>query len=382
MNKINKVFLALLCVELVIGGGGRLLDPLGIFPIRYVFFGLSFVLLMLNVVTFNLSINQFLFNLLIYFFLFPLYGCFIGAVSGNELSDILYDAQPYMFMLLLLYIFTLKDDLKKYLSEFFLKTVNVFSLYASLIYIAYVIMLKLEVLNFLAIYDSLSLTNEFFFRPDGAFFAKSFYFLGIGAIVRFVNKKYKSLFIIMLAILLTESRGVLLFTLLSLLFASFRLHRFSFNLLLVGVGFALFIIMLSIVGSRGGDSDSVRFSDFYFYYDNLDLINFIFGTGFGTFILDRLRIEVVPLEILQKTGVIGVAISLLPLIYIFVKGYFYKKTKSSLIMSCILLFSICVSITNPFLYTPMGIFVIGVVVSSLFSLNHVRSTNDVVHEDR
>ncbi|HFR7098951.1 TPA: oligosaccharide repeat unit polymerase, partial [Shigella flexneri] len=89
---------------------------------------------------------------------------------------------------------------------------------------SYIILLNFGLLNFNLIYEHLSLTSEFFFRPDGAFFSKSFYFFGVGAIISFVDKKYLKCLIIVLAILLTESRGVLLFTTLSLLLASFKLH--------------------------------------------------------------------------------------------------------------------------------------------------------------
>ena len=114
-----------------------------------------------------------------------------------------------------------------------------------------------------------------------------------------------------------------------------------------------------MVGSRSEDSDSVRFNDLYFYYKNVDLATFLFGRGFGSFILDRLRIEIVPLEILQKTG------------------YFINSTKTSLMMSLILFFSITVSITNPFLFTPMGIFIIGVVVLWVFSIENIQISNNL-----
>ncbi|EHF3742060.1 O13/O129/O135 family O-antigen polymerase, partial [Shigella flexneri] len=180
-----------------------------------------------------------------------------------------------------------------------------------------------------------------------------------------------------LAILLTESRGVLLFTTLSLLLASFKLHKLYLNTIIIILGSVLFIIMLYMVGSRSEDSDSVRFNDLYFYYKNVDLATFLFGRGFGSFILDRLRIEIVPLEILQKTGVIGVFISLVPMLLIFLKGYFLNSTKTSLMMSLILFFSITVSITNPFLFTPMGIFIIGVVVLWVFSIENIQISNNL-----
>ncbi|HCR6290867.1 TPA: O13/O129/O135 family O-antigen polymerase [Shigella flexneri] len=377
MNNINKIFITFLCIELIIGGGGRLLEPLGIFPLRYLLFVFSFILLIFNLVTFNFSITQKCVSLFIWLLLFPFYGFFVGLLAGNKINDILFDVQPYLFMLSLIYLFTLRYTLKVFSCEIFIKIVNAFALYGSLLYISYIILLNFGLLNFNLIYEHLSLTSEFFFRPDGAFFSKSFYFFGVGAIISFVDKKYLKCLIIVLAILLTESRGVLLFTTLSLLLASFKLHKLYLNTIIIILGSVLFIIMLYMVGSRSEDSDSVRFNDLYFYYKNVDLATFLFGRGFGSFILDRLRIEIVPLEILQKTGIIGVFISLVPMLLIFLKGYFLNSTKTSLMMSLILFFSITVSITNPFLFTPMGIFIIGVVVLWVFSIENIQISNNL-----
>ncbi|EFP7109211.1 oligosaccharide repeat unit polymerase, partial [Shigella flexneri] len=46
-------------------------------------------------------------------------------------------------------------------------------------------------------------------------------------------------------------------------------------------------------------------------------------------------------------------------------------------MSLILFFSITVSITNPFLFTPMGIFIIGVVVLWVFSIENIQISNNL-----
>ncbi|EFW8464111.1 oligosaccharide repeat unit polymerase, partial [Shigella flexneri] len=78
MNNINKIFITFLCIELIIGGGGRLLEPLGIFPLRYLLFVFSFILLIFNLVTFNFSITQKCVSLFIWLLLFPFYGFFVG----------------------------------------------------------------------------------------------------------------------------------------------------------------------------------------------------------------------------------------------------------------------------------------------------------------
>ncbi|HFR6677626.1 TPA: O13/O129/O135 family O-antigen polymerase, partial [Shigella flexneri] len=129
MNNINKIFITFLCIELIIGGGGRLLEPLGIFPLRYLLFVFSFILLIFNLVTFNFSITQKCVSLFIWLLLFPFYGFFVGLLAGNKINDILFDVQPYLFMLSLIYLFTLRYTLKVFSCEIFIKIVNAFALY-------------------------------------------------------------------------------------------------------------------------------------------------------------------------------------------------------------------------------------------------------------
>lgn len=380
MLKINKFFILMLTLEIIFGGGGRLLDPLGVVPVRYVLFALSFVLLGLNIATGFIKCNFMSVMLLIAFVSYPVYGSLMGVINGNSVDDIFFDAQPFIYVLILVYILTLSDDLKNYLTYWFIKIVKFYGVVISFSYIGYIFLLHLGFVNFNNFYSLLSETNEFFFRPSGAFFAKSFFFLGIAAIIFFVEKRYLILLLIMTAILLTETRGVFLFALLGLMAASFKTNRLSVNLFFVFLGVILFTLLLIIVGQRAGDSDSVRVGDWLYYIKHVEALTLIFGSGFGTFILDRLRIEVVPLEILQKTGLIGIALTFIPFFTLIKKGYLaFDNTKINLVLSCCTIFALGVSITNPFLYTPMGIFVTGVVTVIVSSRNNnitLHSKND------
>lgn len=97
-----------------------------------------------------------------------------------------------------------------------------------------------------------------------------------------------------------------------------------------------------------------------------------FGEGFGSEILGRSRIEVVPLELFYKIGILGLILSLIPVLYIIFKSINNKLTCISLQMSSIALFSALVSVTNPFLYTPMGVYIIGI---SLISMENTTRLN-------
>ena len=187
MNKINKFLITLLIIEIIFGGGGRLLDPLGVPPLRYVLFALALAVFIFNVLTMNSVLGRNTAITLIMLVGLPLYGAFIGAANGNLTSDIAFDLQPFAYMLILLYVCTQNELITNYSVECFIRVTKIFSIIASSLYIAYIVLLKAGMVNFPSFYSTLSLTSEFFFRPSGAFFAKSFFFIGIGAIFFFVS---------------------------------------------------------------------------------------------------------------------------------------------------------------------------------------------------
>ncbi len=151
---------------------------MGIFPLRYLLFVFSFILLIFNLVTFNFSITQKCVSLFIWLLLFPFYGFFVGLLAGNKINDILFDVQPYLFMLSLIYLFTLRYTLKVFSCEIFIKIVNAFALYGSLLYISYIILLNFGLLNFNLIYETLIIDLRVsFFVPMGLFFPNPSTFL-------------------------------------------------------------------------------------------------------------------------------------------------------------------------------------------------------------
>lgn len=247
----------------------------------------------------------------------------------------------------------------------FLIVTKYFSVFVSFLYISYIILLRMGTLDFNAIYSMLSFSNEFFFRPDGAFFAKSFFFIGIGAILFFCERKYFRFLLCMIAVFLTETRGVFLFAGIAVMVASFKLNNASKNFILVLLAVVAAIGMLTIVGGRGADSDSVRLNDFKFVYDSMKPFGVLFGEGFGSSIFGRGRIEVVPLEIFYKMGIIGMILSIIPFVKIIQENIFSEARVWKLQIACSLIFGVGVSITNPFIYTPMGIYLISISFISL-----------------
>lgn len=364
MNSINKILISLITIEIVFGGGGRLLDNFGIPPLRYILFACAIALFMLNMILRNTQASYKSAIIIFSIISLPLYGALSGVIFGNKTDSIIFDLQPYVYMLIIFYICTLNETLTEYSLSFFISTVKVFSIFASLIYISYIVLLKIGLVSFPSIYNTLSSTSEFFFRPGGAFFAKSFFFLGIGAIFYFIEKKYIPFIFIMIASFLTETRGVVLFTGVAIIIASFRVNGVMKNAIYITAAVLAVLLLMIVVGDRAGSSDSVRINDLSFIINSMDWLSSIFGNGFGSQVNDRGRIEIVPLELFYKTGFLGILLSLAPILIISINQIFKKYTIRGLQISCALIFSAGVSMTNPFIYTPMGIFVIAMAVNS------------------
>lgn len=364
MNSLNKFLITLLTIEIVFGGGGRILEPLGIPPLRYILFAMAVCTFLLNLLTFRAKTTQESVLLFLGFIALPMYGLLLGAAKGNNISAILFDLQPFVYMLIIPYVCFTDKYLRDYSAKLFVNTVQTFAIIASTLYIIYVFLLRTGFIDFYSFYHTLSLTNEFFFRPSGAFFAKSFFFIGIGAIFFFCEKSYKLFTLSMVALFLTETRGVFLFTGVAVMLASFKINGSVKNLLLILLAIISGLGMMIIVGDRAGDSDSVRLNDFTFILDNMDNLSLFLGQGFGSEIAGRGRIEVVPLELLYKTGIVGILLSIIPVIRI-ISMYMQSSASShQLKIGCALIFAAGVSITNPFLFTPMGIFLIAIAINS------------------
>ena len=365
MRNLNKILIFLISFEIIFGGGGRLLGPLGVPPLRYILFFLSIIVLFLNLLFLQTKTKYSVVILVLMLFILPMLGILIGFARGNPVQDIFFDLQPFLYMLIIPYFCFMSKELNNYSLLKFQQLVKVFSILASVTYLFYVLLLKTGYLDFNLVYNVMSASGEFFFRPSGAFFAKSFFFIGIGAIVFFCEKKYLYFLLCMVTIFLTEARGVFLFTGLAVVFASFKINSISKNMVLLSTIIIAMLGLLIVVGSRGADSDSVRINDFKFVYDSLKSWNIFFGEGFGAAISGKGRIEVVPLEIFYKIGFIGLVISILPLLKLIHYNFSSANSLLNMQLACSLIYGLTVSITNPFIYTPMGIYLISIALISL-----------------
>ncbi len=152
-----------------------------------------------------------------------------------------------------------------------------------------ILLVKFNILPFFVFYSiGQNTSNEIMYRgEDGLFFYKGFFFLGIGCIYAFIKRKYLLVAFLFLCVFLTQTRGLLLgtiFTILVYIVLTAR-RQVAFLIFLVSplILYFTYFITLKILFLREdvGDSNSVRFDDFKYIISGSDLFQTLFGNGWG-----------------------------------------------------------------------------------------------------
>lgn len=361
-------------LEIVMGGGGRLFFSGTITP-RYIIFALLFFSFLFDIIHKKNNIQHTAFSGFMAILLISILGVLVGALKGHSFIHIFFDLQPLLYLLAYLCLINLNEENKCFLVETFISMVKFFSIAVSVIYIIYCGLSHMNPSYIHVTYSYLGSISEIIFRPDGSFFYKGFLFLPIGAIFFLQENKYFCSIFILLTCMLSETRGLVIFGMLSILL----ILAINKKILLFAMFTMIFIGMLQYiynplcfssindpmvtasVNDRTLVSSRVRIQDLFFIFSHLEWRDFFWGKGFGSYIGERQRIEVVYLEIFYKTGFLGC----LCCAYLFILGSrrLLKNNKMHK-MFPILLYVFGVSMTNPFVFTPMGIFTLAIILIS------------------
>ena len=363
-NKINKFFIYILTFEIVFLGGGRLLDLIWMHApsLRYILFGIAVILAFLNFLCLNF-VNKKSIYWLVVLFAFPLYGTIVGALNFNETYRIWLDLRPMLYVFILIYFISLNTECCIFLVNNFFITVKIASVSMALLYLLYLIALWLNLFDFDQFYFYVSShTDEIFFRPGGYFFAKSFFFMALGSLIFLYEKKYNLFLFTFVALVLTATRGPILSVLVCFLFLVMRKNIVKGSILFC-ILIVVALCVMFFVGERAQDSDAVRIRDILFVLSNIDVGSIFLGNGFGSDILGRTKLEVALVEMFWKTGFLGVTLSFTPIIYLIIKNILYHDDAKNIIGLC-LLYIVLVSLTNPFMFTPMGYFIVCLSIAS------------------
>lgn len=358
-------YLYLLFFEIALGGGGKLF-AYSFFSLRYFLF---FISVFLTLILFKkIKVIKGEFFLFTFGISFVFLGLFSGLFRHNDLKLIIFDVQPFLYFIVFFLLISRIFETSKTL-EVFKKMTILSALIMSSVYILLQFLFKFGLLSSMSFYTIFATSSEIFFRGlDGVFFYKGFYFIAIGAIFSIFYKKYFLFIFFILAIFLNETRGLLISTLfVSIIiyyFNSSRTYKVFLISLLPFILIGGYTVVNFVLGLREdvGESDSARFDAINYVLDSSTPMTALFGNGWGSLIYNRERIEIVFIEIFYKTGFLGLISSLSFLIYAFIRAV---DSNFRNVYFFIVLFMYLVSLTNPFVFTPMGIVTLAVCIIGL-----------------
>ena len=310
----------------------------------------------------------------------------VGYVNRASIGAILEDFKPLSFIYVLLFfsvVIKRIEDIDK-----ICKIVKIGSLILGGGYILVVLLLFFKQIDFASFYLRQYEIGEVMFRDDTLFFYKGFMYLCVGFFFFLLSKgKYSLIPLLFLfsCIVLTLTRGFILFTVLITLYYVFFISK---NVLIKWLFFimGLFSVMILIpilletLGDKS-DSDIVRYTQINQVTSAINPVSFLIGHGFGIGVpIREVHMELSFLEIFHKQGLLGLCFWFGIFIHIFImyfniKDKKYKEIALPFLLSVV--FVILQSTTNPYMNNPIGltmILITIVVFSKLLEIQKNKTT--------
>jgi hypothetical protein len=361
INSFYKIVFIIILYELVIGGSGRYFE-VGPVTFRMIFYFLAIILGIIYFI-FKKKIKIEIVLLLTSFTLLLFTGFIIGVINGSSLIAIFEDIKPLLFFYILIYfdaVINNFDDIKRIIT--IIKTGSIF---LSISYFVILILLSNGVIDFIVFYEEQKDAGEILFRNDLFFFYKGFLYLCVGFFFFLLSKSNKNRYLavlIFIAILLTLTRGFILFTFLITSYYILFLNRdfkvkAIFLIFTILIAYNIIPYLTEILGDKS-DSDRIRIVNFYEVIDRVNPASLLIGHGFGYGVPSRpIHMEISYLEIFHKQGLIGLLFWLILFFYIIIQ-YFkininYKYIAMPFLLSVIFIY--LQSLTNPFMNNPIGL---------------------------
>ena len=376
-----RLLYLLLTFEILLGGGGRLLE-IGPVTARMLLFAIA-IMIAFAVIALRGTLpgGRLTLVLLSAFLLVQSAGVVIGLSRGNPMSSVWADLQPLMYFLLAPFVALSLEDRRNV--EATRSLVLIAGVTLALAYLGVLVLLVSGRIDFSWLYEMLDATGEFMFRGESFFFYKGFVYLGVCIVFliampgRFV---VPLLVVTGIALVLTLTRGFILSTAVAVLMLLYVLRmRVAALLLTLAGASALVVAFVSLYSGVEGFmeqrsiSNAVRLEDMSFIFGNVGPMTIMFGNGFGTPVLERLNIENVYLWVLWKTGVIGLAFWLAPLLACFIMFRRIPRLSTEFRLGCALLFSVVLiyvqSAMNPYLNNPIGLMMVMIALFGLRELS-------------
>ncbi len=397
MNRFISLLFTVILFELMLGGGGRLVNW-GPVSLRMILFVIAFVVVCIQILR-RKKLPRDYWLLSIFFACLLLIGVSRGIVMGASRVFWWEDIKPLLYFLILPFFgFAVQAGTRAEIAASIIKRSGII---LSSFFIIVLVLIHTGAIPFLDFYDTVIGTQEFFFRGELTFFYKGFIFICIAFLfVYFSEQPYKHLILILLGI------GILLSVTRGFLFAFLLTYAFYYFLKSSFIRFALFAILSLAIVLAGqvviresskaidqlknrstvsqevpihpdsnllGDrnySDDGRFQQIKEVTEQINLSSIILGHGFGMGIPSRpIHMEISYLEIFHKQGIVGLAF------WAYLLWLLYKKYKVAtpgglsdafFFGSSFVYFQ---SLTNQYINNPIGL---SMVILSIVCLDQLK----------
>lgn len=383
---LNRILFFVIFTELILGGGGRLLE-VGGFTLRILMFLSILPISLLLVYIKKIPIDRNLVLIVLFQLFLLLLSSIIGIANHASLDAIYEDIKPQIFILFIFYAVYSFSDIKNV--QRLITFVKIYSLLMGCIHITVFILLQANAIEFRSLWmlinNQENISGEFFFRGEYGFFAyKGYIYLPIGVFFwerygKSLTQKYLAITILIIASILTGTRGYIVFVM--LIYCINYLLKSSKKTILRNILIITGAVLISLIGlyivslDRGenaiDESDQLRASQLQEVFDATTIYSTIWGNGLGIGVPIRpVHMEIAYLEIFHKQGVLGLSFWVLLLLFIYKK---YKDVKSEgkpFWFSCLFVYTI--SVSNPYINNPIGLTVI---IFSIFCMDTIIKTH-------
>lgn len=308
-------------------------------------------------------------------------GAVVGLSTGASLSAVGEDLKPLSYFFIAFYFVTAIDSLDRV--RLAVRVIRAASILMALLYGVIIILIMSGYLDFSLFYAGIAYLGaegdsggDIFFRgTSGVFLYKGFVLMVVGAFFFLPARTWKSklaFILLTFAIFATLTRGFMI-TFFLCLAIKWLVNREWLKLAglfaLAGVfTISAFPKLMQNVGDKT-ESDMVRIVTIGQVEDRLDPVALLIGHGFGHGVPERpIHMEIAPLEILHKQGILGLAWwagFLLTIVQLYRRAREHSGpglAESFLLASLAI---VLVSLTNPFMNNPIGMSVLLISLASL-----------------
>ncbi|MEJ1239080.1 hypothetical protein WBG78_13175 [Chryseolinea sp. T2] len=356
-----KFLFAVMLLEIFLGGGGRLID-VGPLSIRMYLFILALIISVAEILNHRTIYTTFA-GILIAATVMFLFSSIIGKLNGATTATVLADIKPLLTFYGLIFFYFMIRDLNDV--DFVVRLLKFCSITLAILYVGVFVLINTHILPFALFYSKVTVTQEFFFRGEFAFFYKGFIYMCFGAIFYACEKKaLKAPFLLLaVAIILTFTRGFFVSILLTFLFYHVFIVRNASKLILFLIATMVAVMLLwgyYYQKSLGrSTSDSVRVEQVQEVIERTTPLSSIIGHGYGVGVPSRPeRMEIVYLELFHKQGIFGLlfwfALALV-VWQLYKRALTYGNNSLANAFMLSVVFVYVESITNPFLTNPIGL---------------------------